>query len=54
VNKSIVLKKVMFLKTKHSSIKNVILSDYWNISGLTATDEEQGIINAIEDLSSEK
>ena len=29
--------------------KNVILSDYWNVSGLTATDEEQGIINSIED-----
>ena len=34
--------------------KNVILSDYWNVSGLTATDEEQAIINAIEDLTSEK
>ena len=29
--------------------KNVILSDFWNVSGLTATDEEQGIINSIED-----
>lgn len=28
--------------------KNVILSDYWNVSGLTATKEEQEIINAIE------
>ena len=30
--------------------KNVILSDFWNVSGLTATEEEQGIINSIEDL----
>jgi len=29
--------------------KNVILTDYWNVSGLTATDEEQGIINSIEE-----
>ena len=29
--------------------KNVILSDYWNVSGLTSTEEEQGIINSIED-----
>lgn len=29
--------------------KNVILSDYWNVSGLTTTEEEQGIINSIED-----
>ena len=28
--------------------KNVVLSDYWNVSGLTATDEEQEIINSIE------
>lgn len=28
--------------------KNVILSDYWNVSGLTATDEEQKIIKSIE------
>lgn len=28
--------------------KNVILSDYWNVSGLTATDEEQQIINFID------
>jgi hypothetical protein len=27
----------------------VILSDYWNESGLTATDEEQKIISSIED-----
>ena len=25
--------------------KNVILSDYWNVSGITATDEEQKIID---------
>ena len=29
--------------------KDVILSDYWNESGLTATDEEQKIISSIED-----
>jgi hypothetical protein len=29
--------------------KDVILSDYWNESGLTATEEEQIIINSIED-----
>jgi vacuolar-type H+-ATPase subunit F/Vma7 len=29
--------------------KNVILTDYWNVSGLTATDEEQEIINSIEE-----
>ena len=29
--------------------KNVILTDYWNVSGLTATDEELKIINEIED-----
>jgi hypothetical protein len=29
--------------------KNVILSNYWNISGLKATAEEQEIINQIED-----
>jgi len=28
--------------------KNVVLSDYWNVSGLTATKEEQEIINSIE------
>ena len=28
--------------------KNVVLSDYWNVSGLTATDEEQQIINFID------
>jgi hypothetical protein len=28
--------------------KNVILSDYWNISGLTATQEEKEIIDKIE------
>lgn len=28
--------------------KNVILSDYWNVSGLTPTDEEQQIINYID------
>ncbi len=29
--------------------KNTILTDYWNVSGLTATEEEQQIINSIED-----
>lgn len=29
--------------------KNVILSDYWNSSGLTATDEELEIVNKIEE-----
>lgn len=29
--------------------KNVILSDFWNVSGLTATEEELNIINEIED-----
>lgn len=29
--------------------KDVILTDYWNVSGLAATEEEQGIINSIED-----
>jgi len=29
--------------------KDVILSDYWNESGLTATDEEQKIISSIEE-----
>ena len=29
--------------------KDVILTDYWNESGLTATEEEQKIINSIED-----
>ena len=29
--------------------KNVILSDYWNVSGLTATEEELQIINSIEE-----
>ena len=29
--------------------KDVILTDYWNESGLTATDEEQKIINTVED-----
>ncbi len=28
--------------------KDVILTDYWNVSGLTTTEEEQGIINSIE------
>jgi hypothetical protein len=28
--------------------KDVILTDYWNVSGLTATEEEQEIINKIE------
>jgi hypothetical protein len=28
--------------------KDVILTDYWNVSGLTATEEEQEIINSIE------
>jgi hypothetical protein len=28
---------------------NVILTDYWNVSGLTATEEELQIINSIED-----
>jgi hypothetical protein len=27
--------------------KNVILSDYWNVSGITATQEEQEIIDTI-------
>ena len=27
--------------------KNVILSDYWNVSGITATHEEQQIIDTI-------
>ena len=27
--------------------KDVILTDYWNVSGLTATEEEQEIINSI-------
>jgi len=29
--------------------KNVILSDFWNVSGLTATEDELNIINEIED-----
>ena len=29
--------------------KDVILTDFWNVSGLTATEEEQKIINSIED-----
>jgi len=29
--------------------KNVILTDYWNVSGLTATEEELQIINSIEE-----
>ena len=29
--------------------KNVILSKYWNISGLAATDEEQEIIDKIDE-----
>ncbi|MGL2967180.1 hypothetical protein [Flavobacterium sp. XGLA_31] len=29
--------------------KNVILTDYWNVSGLTATEEEQAIILKMED-----
>jgi len=29
--------------------KNVILSDYWNTSGLIATEEEQEIIKAFDD-----
>jgi len=28
---------------------NVILTDYWNVSGLTATEEELEIINSIEE-----
>lgn len=30
--------------------KNVILTDYWNVSGLTATEEELQIINSIEEV----
>ncbi len=29
--------------------KNTILSDYWNLSGLAATEEEQAIINQLQD-----
>ena len=36
-------------KTLHNK-KNVILTDYWNESGLTATDEEQQIVNTIEEI----
>ncbi len=30
--------------------KNVILTDYWNVSGITATKEEEEIIDSIKDL----
>ncbi len=30
--------------------KNAILTDFWNVSGLLATEEEQRIINSIEDI----
>ena len=30
--------------------KNTILTDFWNVSGLLATEEEQRIINSIEDI----
>jgi hypothetical protein len=36
-------------KTLHNK-KNVILTDFWNESGLTATDEEQQIVNTIEEI----
>lgn len=36
-------------KTLHNK-KNVILTDYWNESGLTATEDEQQIINTIEEI----
>lgn len=35
-------------KTLHNKT-NVILSDYWNVSGLTATEEEQQIIQMLQD-----
>lgn len=36
-------------KTLHNK-KNVILTDYWNESGITATEEEQQIVNTIEEI----
>lgn len=36
-------------KTLHNK-KNVILTDYWNESGLTATEEEQQIVNTIDEF----
>ncbi|MGV9002938.1 hypothetical protein [Flavobacterium sp.] len=36
-------------KTLHNK-KNVILTDYWNESGLTATEEEQQIVNTVDEF----
>jgi hypothetical protein len=36
-------------KTLHNK-KNVILTDFWNESGLSATEEEQQIVNTIEEI----
>lgn len=36
-------------KTLHN-LKNVILTDFWNESGLTATEDEQQIVNTVEEI----